>query len=752
MGKYSGILLSGSDDAQESGANYSDALLSGAPSQEAAEPQQESWGQWLKNSVAGRADPKYGALPSVYSQFTDSLKSPTATAATLGASDAQMADVVQSKLGDRFVRREQDANGYEVFVTRGPDGKEQKGYLNRPGLDAEDIWRGVYGAAPYVLSGGAIGAATKGAGIGVQALAQGSGAALTSAAGDVGQMPLGSEQGIEVGKAGFMGALGLVGPPAAAAAGGLWRRFVTIPGLIDRSSGQLTAKGLAAAKQAGIDPADITPDFARRFSQVFAESGDAAQAATQSQLDKYGIPATRGQVTKDPYLLTQEEGMRRRLYGEQAQDIMRGFDERQKDAIRYGALGGDRSAVSAGSMSPSRGIGNQIAPHRSPGEFPSDIQPGTLGESAQSAFQAARNGARRAESEAWQGTSGLEATPEAFDVLPNILSKRLDDVVVDTATTPAAASMAKELDRFVSGEAPDAVASVLRREPVKTVDQMRRRLLKIQQSAGTAEDARAAGALYDGFNEWISEAARMNLLNGDPEVAMKIAAARGFTREVRALFEPKDASGRLSPSGHRLAKILDGAKADSGEAVITSLFGSHGSRGINTGTVSALKNFKSALDRFAPKADAGNAWNDVRLAFWARLVTNKGGEMLGPQAIAGNIKQAFHTQNSVLETLYKPQELREMRTFLRAIESVAYKPPNASGSGYTAASFMKDGIVKFLDAFGLGRYLDAAVTYTGIGNALNTAAARQAASAAGRPIRPNLTPAVTGAGQSFNRD
>lgn len=138
---------------------------------------------------------------SVYQQFPGELSGPTGNAALAGASDAQMADIVQKSLGDKFLRREQTNDGYEIFTTRGQDGKEQRAYLNQPGLDREDIARGIRGALPYFLTGGVAGAAARGGGLAANALAQAAAGGATSVAGDVAQIPMGSEQGVEKGKA-----------------------------------------------------------------------------------------------------------------------------------------------------------------------------------------------------------------------------------------------------------------------------------------------------------------------------------------------------------------------------------------------------------------------------------------------------------------------------------------------------------------------------------------------------------------------
>ncbi|MBA2125052.1 hypothetical protein DLM45_02270 [Hyphomicrobium methylovorum] len=701
-----------------------------------ATPDAPTWWGRRKQDIQGRQDQRFKDLGTVYQQFPGELEAAGGWEGFLGASDAQLGDVFEKKLGDRFIRREQDANGYDIFVTKGEDGQEQRGYLNKPGLDSEDVTRAIRGTLPYALVGGAIGAATRGAGIGIQAISQGVGAGTTSVAGDVAQIPLGSDQFVELGKAGAMTAFGAGAPVLGAAAGALWRRFVTIPGLIDRSTGQLTPKGMEVAKSAGIDTTNIEPDFAKAFSESLARSGNSAEAATEGSLSQFNIPATRGQITKDPYLLTQEEGMRRRLYGESAQDTMRGFDQRQSEAIERAAFGDDSSHFV--------GIGGRINPDRVIGGGQADRAPGVLGESVQDALQSARQGAKQQESKLWDdNVKNLAATPEALETLrPNITAALADE----TAFTPTGEAMAKVLGEFAEGKAPVNAAGGIELKPVQTVDQMRRRLGELVEAAPDA-DKYQAGKIYDAFNDWIGDAASKSLLAGDPAAAMQLVKARAFTKEVRQIFEPRAADGTRSGAGRRIIAALDGAKADSGESVIKNLIGTPGSRDVPSGAVHALRNVKIALDRFAPQ-HATQAWNDIRLAYWSRLVTGKNGDLLGPTAMASNLKSALHNQASVMQTLYTEPERRQITQMLKALETVSYKPPNASGSGYTAASFAKEGILRIIDSFGIGTPARAVLERTGIGNAWNSAAAKQAVRSTARPVRPNVAPYVLGGAQA----
>lgn len=750
MGKYSAQLLNAQEEPPPQGSGkYSGQLLgsSEAVAQPAPQPER-SWWQGIKESVAGKRDPRFQDLPTVYSQ-DPSIRDEVNAAEVFGASDAQRADVIRNALGERFVGLEKDANNYDVLSFKDAQGAVQRGYVNAPGLDAEDVARGIKGALPYVATGGAAGAAARGAGIGLNALAQGLTAGATSIGGDIAQMPLGSEQGVELEKAGVTAAGGAAVVPVAAAASALWQRFVTVPGLFDKAAGKLTDKGLEAARRAGIDPADIESTIAQKFAREYARTGDAKASMLQAQSANGGIPVTRGQMTKRPDLLDQEEKMRRNLYGDKARETIADFDQQQRQAIRESALGSPmpasvRQQIKAQGGQVVDGIGERLAPHRAPGADLNDLNPQTLGESIRSGVQDARQGARAAENQIWEGTRDLAATKGALDTLPDAINSRLTNVVVDESITPMAAKMGKELEAFVEGKVPTTSAGIIKGTGVQSVDQMRRRLGAMVSSA-QGEDRRAASTIYDAFNDWIGDSAQNALLAGDQAAAIKIVQARGFTREVRSLFNPKSADGAASPAAQRIAKILDDQKADSGESVINALLGAGtGNLTGANGASLALRNIKMALDRFAPQTGK-QAWDDIRLAYWSRLNLDKAGNLAGPQAIQGNIERAFQNQRSIIDALYTPEEQKQIRAYLAQIRNVAYKPPNASGSGYTAATAIKEFGMSLLNAFGLGRVAAGALQYSGVPNAYYGQLAKSAVNPVAKSAPNALAPFATGA-------
>lgn len=227
---------------------------------------------------------------SVYQQFPSELSGPTGNAALLGASDAQMGDIVQKTLGDKFVNREKTKDGYEIFTTRGPDGKEQRSYLNQPGLDREDIARGIRQALPYFITSGVAGAATRGLGLVGQSVGQLIGGGATSLAGDAAQIPMGSQQGLELPKAtavaGFSAAGPVLGRIAGNVAGALKERFAPLgPELSGMSrkaisrveegmaaDGNLTPQSYAGARQALGDEA-MLGDMGRTLQTDTARLG-----------------------------------------------------------------------------------------------------------------------------------------------------------------------------------------------------------------------------------------------------------------------------------------------------------------------------------------------------------------------------------------------------------------------------------------------------------------------------------------------
>lgn len=708
-----------------------------------AEPDADTWWGRRVQDVRGRHDPREADTKTLFEQFPGELRNATANAAIFGASDAQMGDIIAKQLGDRLIRREQDANGYDVFVTRGADGQEQRGYVNAPGLDSQDISRGIYGAMPYMVGGAGVGAAVKGA-RGISRLAAyGASSGATSIAGDIAQMPMGSDQGVELPKAGLAALAGAAGVPLEFLAGKAWGRFVIEPRLFNRSTGQLTPEGQRLAASQGLDPNAMQADISKTFAQTYAKTRDASQAAIKAQEGEFGIPSTAGQRSKDKWQLMEEEAMRRNLYGERARDTMQAFDTKQSEAVDFAArsrMPSDfRSQATAqnGSMNPSGVTHVQQMPDNA----------ADLGTGIQAGMRHARDMAEAGETAAWDAVTDLLPKKEAFDLLPDALAGRLGGVRV-TNEMPKAAAMAKALDEYVSGKAfADPVAKVLQQSPVKTVDEMRRQLLGMYKSAADPTDQMAAKAIYDGFNDWIDDAAKQSLLAGDPAAAANLRIARDTTRTMQNLFSPS-VKGRNTPA----AKLMQELEAsDSPERAVQILFGPASAQNpstIKSGAIEALRSMKAALQKYADPRIASDTIGDLKVAYWARLVQNNKGSPHSPQVMLNNIKASLSSQKTLVEELYSPAEIKQIRRLASELERIAYKDPNPSGSGYTAAALTKQFFGKLLDAVPMARPI---YEYSGLPKVVGSVSARRAVEQNVRQTPRNALPYSSTAGATYGR-
>lgn len=712
--------------------SFSDALLGPAQTQPQAmpEPKAEDNRGWMRkgyDAVVGPKDPNYAGLPSVDEALQEEVKasgkwlnSPESRRVRIGMAtagdDKALSDITQKALGDRFIRTEKDVNGYDVAVFKGADGAEKKAYVNKPGLDGEDVSRAILGTAPYALLGTLTG------GIGSLALrtaATGLGSAGTSIGMDLAATQAGSEQGVDFGRAAITGVVGGAAEPAGALLNKAWQRFVTVPGLFDKKAGVLTDKGREAAARLGLEPDMLTGKIGQEFSKIYAAAPDTAKAqlAEQFSAKTLGIPSTVGQRSKDAQQLLQEKGMRYGVYGDNAKNIMQEFDKRQADAIKQAAVGGatDPQAV--------QGIASKLAPHRAATE----LDPAALGQGIKSGLETAKDAAKQQERAAWAGVTDLTATKDALDMLPQSIGKSLGDFRVDKDTMPVAYSMAKKLEDYMTGKAAQEELKVLgTNAATPTIDEMRRRLGQSVRAAQNDADRVAAGRIYDGFNEWIGQAAEKQLLNGNPQAAAALRTARGFTKEMKDLFSPRDATGRTSAGGKLLSEIVE--RADSPERVVSALFfNSPQPATIKAGGVEALQKIKGILDKYPAQDVAKQTWDDIRAAYWMRLVQDKKGDMFTPGVMLNNIKASLKSQGTVVRTLYDQNELAHIGQLVKALEQITYKDPNPSGSAVGVAALIKQAVGKLFELIGgNSRIGQAVVDYSGVGRAYGTASAKAA--------------------------
>lgn len=705
-----------------------------APADPNAEPDAPTWLGRRVQDVRGKRDPRYADVPA-YQPKPYSKEDDTYLASQLAnVDDAGRGDIIAKQLGGRLLKREKDANGYEVITYRDDDGSTKRAYVNRPGLDMQDISRTALGAVPYVASA----VLTRGAGgpLGVQVGAQSIAAGLTSIFGDAAAQEMGSQQGVDLPKAGITAATAGVFTAVSPAVAAIWNRFVTVPGLIDKG-GKLTPKGAEAARKAGLDPATLEPEFAKIFAKEMAKTGDAQAAAKGAVSQEFGIPRTMGEMTQNPAQLLKEQRIRGGAYGEGGSRQMQTFDRSQAEAIA-GNLVGDTAPTGA--------TGQTIAKRLAPDRTAADFAKGNIGDEVRTSAVAAREAARKVEGEAWNKVGTITATDEALAELPAIINRALGPMKLTDKKTPIASEMARELEAFMGGQAPEKVAGFLKNNVTRDVDEMRRSLGLSMADMAPGPDKKAAGAIYNAFNDWIESAAG-KMVQSNPQGAANLVTARGISREVKDAF----ATNPRTPGDKIMAQVLE--KADSAENVINALFTGPTAQ-IKQGTVEALQSLKGAYDRYLPADAAKRAWNDVRLAYWLRISQGKGGDAVGAQQFQTNLKTAMQTQGSVFNLLFSAEEKAAMQRLAMAVSGVEMKNLNRSWTAPGVTGFLKEGMDALLKAIGWNSPLAQTAirtvggpAYSAYGTTQASRATAQGGLAARRP--PLLAPyAATGASRS----
>lgn len=647
-----------------------------ATSPPANDASKEGWAEWVGKNISGRQDPRFKDLPSaneVLATRPDQASGKRVWSHVIGADDEGMAKTYAKSFGADFVRTERDAHGNPIVVYR-DGGKEQRAYVNKPGLDYEDVSRGLIGAIPYVLSGGMAGAALKGAPVlgrmAGQALTMGGTSAATDVAGAAtGVAPLDIAHSAK--KAGITALFGAGGEAAGAALGALATRRAA-KNLVD-ASGKPSPAFEAAMRDAGIDPATVqlSKKAMEDFAQKFARTGDAKGSFVELGSEEFNIPRTLGELTGNKNQLLREQQYRGGTYGETARTRVEALDTTQGKAIGN-ALRGE--------IEPGRpGMAGQIAPERAGQQ----LRKGEMGANIRANTEAAYDAAKTAESEAWSKVKRVEAKPEALAEIDPHFQAALTKSghIIDEAVTPQAAKMAQALDTFKAGKAPTKAAGVLPDTAVGDINTMRKRLLGMYQAAAPGEDARAARMLYDTFNDWIPIAAEKA---GDYATATAMRTARGISRDVHATFDGQQGT----PGARIMANVLK--KTDNAEGIVNDLFSVPGKTEIKNGATTALASLKKAYDAHLPADAAKAAWDDIRLAYFDRMIGMKTGEHMTPGRLVTSLKTARENQASLYDSLFDAGERQSLRRLEVAMTGIEKKNPNTSWSAIGAGALMRD--------------------------------------------------------------
>jgi len=615
---------------------------------------------YAKEAVVGKQDPLYEGTPRFTGEGISDLKTRSGIEAgkVTAIEDEPYGDIVQRQLGDRLQETKRDENGNRIVTYQGDDGETYERYINTPGLDAGDVERGVASSLPYMAAGGAAGTGARALGLGVpgRMMAQGLSQAATSLATDKGATELGSKQGYDAARAGIAGGSGAVFEGLSGPIQRAWQAVFRKYGLA--ANGTLSAEAADQARRIGLDPDDMTERMKKQMMSSRQNAASEDELGVKMRTGEFDIRTTLGGRTKDPNQIGHEQDMRDSLLGDPARDIMEKFDKNQSEDI-------GRVVKET--------IPDRVAPGRS------GVEPATVGNNIAVGARKGLSADRQKEKDLWTAVEPVFPKEEALKMIPEVLqnkfvkSSRRPDMSSDSLT-PVSKKMVDLLDKYWKGEKMEEPAEVLGQIAVQSdIDSMRRRLLAIRKDAGPGtNDAKIAKDLYDGFNDWIGVMAEKLAEEGMVENAVRLRAARGFTKDLHDLYYPT-ARGKKTPGARILEKVMD--NWDTPERVIQDLFGAAGAQTKPPqGTVQALKHLKRITK------DDPDVWNDVRLAYWVKIAQDNKAGALSPQKLKNNIEQAVANQPSVLGVLYTPNEVKLLKRLGTALEDVIVPMRNTSGT------------------------------------------------------------------------
>lgn len=574
-------------------------------------------------------------LPSVYSdQFEREAgwSTPTTvggTLASIAGSDEDVANYIKRTVPDATFT--QDANGNAVVAL--PNGK--RFYLNQPGLDTSDVLRGIGKAAAFAPAAKLASTATT---VGGKLLLGGLASGGTDAAMQIGASSAGGNPSLN--------------PTQTAIATGLGGAAEIVPAIGGRVAGALgktvttdaraAARGAKLAEQAGIPTEGLTQAdmvaLGRQYPQVSAGVNPNAALAES----EFGMRLTRGQKTGDVSQLRREEMLR--------------------------SSGTDSMAGRAANHVADEQRGNLEVQAQRIQDFLAKRQAGTPAEATEDVIGGVQRQSEGLNQRINQAYDDVRAQRAAVDVsavheLPVQLRQAVRDTDVSDQLTPATARTLEAISQSI-GTLPENAKGLT----MRAVESTRKKILGNIGAAKNPTDRRAMMKVKSAFDGWVDDAFDRALISGDKEALDKLKEARALRAEYGSRFEP---SSPRDQAGKLVQKLTESDATP--DEFANAIFGS--SQIAPKAAVSTVRKVRAAL---GPETDA---WNAVRAAVVGKALTNRAGEVAGPQAIVSNLTRLFKERPALMNTLYTKPEQAFIQRFGKAVSTLIPPGTLAKSSG-----------------------------------------------------------------------
>lgn len=598
----------------------------------------------IAGAIQGQQDPAMSHVrevnPAIMNKeptIMNTLKEPSGFAAPakmMTSNDQEYGQVMAERLKSMGYKVElfNDENGYPVISYVTPDGaKSETRYVNKPGLGFEDVDRAAAQAATYAPGAGMATKVTKGAGAARALLTQGAAAGTTSLGTDAVAARHGSQVTPEE-------ALGDAGTAALFGAGGEGVARLIRP-LIDKfraarmigRNGELTPQAEATAREAGVDPADISQEYLRQYADDAIRSGDPATAARKAQYDQAGIPATRGLVTRNTDDLKMENEMLKGRFGNDAQQtIMPYMDE----AENFRNL----------STKPVEDLTGQ-----------SRVIPDEAGEALQDNLRSQSQAGQAEVRKAWQGVDrdGLRIQrrqPAAVKYVSDELANEIDGLADDSLNSRQAYNL---IQRFKENKIrTDPITPGVEPKPASLMDIRDRLAGYANAAAKDPTEYRRAAKIRDAFDLYVKDLARRGEHGIPAKDIQEYVQAYDMSRAFKRKFKKR---GKLDMGGAFIEKVIESDTTPS--LFVDELFGATFKPRQNS-----LAAVKRTLEVLGPDSDEANL---LRASLITKATQNKAGNMLTLPKQIENIESVL--ANKAAREMLGPRGVLELGKFKRQL-------------------------------------------------------------------------------------
>ncbi len=494
---------------------------------------------------------------------------------------------------------------------------------------------------------------------------------------------------------------------------GLARYYPVFRERIEKAGGQLTddirQTFKAKAKLEGIPENQVTDDV------IMAE--------IKKGSDDFGVELTQGQTTGNQKQLRLEDDMLTGRAGDEAQDVM--IAHRNK-------------------------VNQQIT------DASDDVQMGLGGDRIESKAQAGgiiKEGIRDAEriaddavGEAYEAVGDAALSPEGFvglfQGMRNSIRDRVKFPRIETASgTPGTKALESRISETIKFFKRNGVR--LKTQHIKRLEVVRKSIKGYIDTAANSTDRRNMMEIRNAFDQYLDDAVKKGLMEGDTEALNALKSARGLFKEYAQKFRPqptKTKGGRTLPdrAGNFIDDIISADPSDT--QVVNSLFGSGQAFGKDV-SLAMVKRFKQILGD-------GDGWNAVRQAAFKRLLKTDGKNVIDPSRTLTSFNKALNDSPELMKEIFTSQEISTMAKFFTHIQrtrtDIIRGRVNPSGSGTLVIEEAKKQLSRLMDMIGFASGNPVLAFSGSILRSTGKAGARDAIEAT-RPFSVvNANPAIVG--------